>query len=99
MQFKAASNSSGFKLIHFPNAPEAVVRVASNTTAGQNLAFNISGEAMLESGGRALLRARASVKKAPLAALPLRLPTTVPAEDWVPQSMLPIHYKNIDGGF
>jgi hypothetical protein len=50
MQFRAASSSTGFKLIHFPNAPEAAVQVASNTTDGQNLAFNISGEGALESG-------------------------------------------------
>jgi hypothetical protein len=50
MQFKAASSSTGFKLIHFPNAPEAAVQVASSTTPGQNLAFNISGEGILESG-------------------------------------------------
>jgi len=52
MQFKAASSLTGFKLIHFPNAPEAAVQAASNTTAGQNLAFNISGEGILESGRR-----------------------------------------------
>ena len=48
MQFKAATSSAGFKLIHFPNAPDAAVQVASNTTDRQNLAFNISGEGTLE---------------------------------------------------
>jgi hypothetical protein len=54
MRFKAASSPTGFKLIHFPNAPEAAVQAASNTTAGQNLAFNISGEGILESGQRSV---------------------------------------------
>jgi hypothetical protein len=52
MQFKAAAGSTGFKLIHFPNAPEATVQVASNATARQNLAFTISGEGTLEAGGQ-----------------------------------------------
>jgi hypothetical protein len=51
MQFKAAAGSTGFKLIHFPNAPDADVQVASNATARQNLAFSISGEGTLEAGG------------------------------------------------
>jgi hypothetical protein len=50
MQFKAAASSAGFKLIHFPNAPDATVQVASNTADRQNLAFNISGEGTLETG-------------------------------------------------
>ena len=49
MQFKAVANSAGFKLVHFPNASDATVQVASNTTDRQNLAFNISGIGMLES--------------------------------------------------
>jgi hypothetical protein len=52
MQFKAAASSAGFKLIHFPNAPDATVQVASNTTDRQNLAFNISGEGTLDVGGQ-----------------------------------------------
>ena len=52
VQFKAAASSAGFKLIHFPNAPDATVQVASNTTDRQNLAFNISGEGTLEVGGQ-----------------------------------------------
>jgi hypothetical protein len=52
MQFKAAASSAGFKLIHFPNAPDATVQVVSNTTDRQNLAFNISGEGALEVGGQ-----------------------------------------------
>jgi hypothetical protein len=50
MQFKAAASSAGFKLIHFPNAPDATLQVASNTTDRQNLAFNISGEGALDAG-------------------------------------------------
>jgi len=50
MHFKAAPGSSGFKMIQFPNVPDAMVQTASNTTDGQNLAFNISGEGTLESG-------------------------------------------------
>ncbi|MFZ0318510.1 MAG: hypothetical protein WAL56_05235 [Candidatus Sulfotelmatobacter sp.] len=46
MQFAAAS-SAGFKLINYPNEPDAAVQVASNTTRGQNLAFKLSGEGTL----------------------------------------------------
>jgi hypothetical protein len=48
MQFTAAASSAGFKLINYPNEPDAGVQVASNTTPGQNLAFKISGEGILE---------------------------------------------------
>jgi hypothetical protein len=48
MQFTAASASAGFKLIDYPNEPDASVQVASNTTRGQNLAFKVSGEGVLE---------------------------------------------------
>jgi hypothetical protein len=47
MKFNAASASAGFKLISYPNEPDAAVQVASNTTPGQNLAFKISGEGTL----------------------------------------------------
>lgn len=47
MKFNAASASAGFKLINYPNEPDAAVQVASNTTPGQNLAFKISGEGTL----------------------------------------------------
>jgi hypothetical protein len=47
MQFTAANASAGYKLIDYPNEPDASVQVASNTTPGQNLAFKISGEGML----------------------------------------------------
>ncbi len=47
MQFTAAASSAGFKLINYPNEPDASVQVASNTTSGQNLAFKISGEGTL----------------------------------------------------
>lgn len=50
MQFKAAASSAPFKLLNFPNQPNATVRVASNVTAGQTLAFNISGEGEHETG-------------------------------------------------
>ena len=48
MQFTAATASAGFKLINYPNEPDAAVQVASNTTPGQNLAFKVSGEGTLE---------------------------------------------------
>jgi hypothetical protein len=48
MQFAAASTAAGFKLINYPNEPDASVQVASNTTPGQNLAFKVSGEGILE---------------------------------------------------
>jgi hypothetical protein len=48
MQFTAAAASAGFKLINYPNEPDASVQVASNTTPGQNLAFKVSGEGALE---------------------------------------------------
>jgi hypothetical protein len=50
MQFKAATSSARFKLIQFPNVPDAAVQVASNTSHGQDLAFKISGEGTLENG-------------------------------------------------
>jgi hypothetical protein len=55
MQFTAAATSAGFKLINYPNEPDASVQVASNYTPGQNLAFKVSGEGTLtepqEAGG------------------------------------------------
>jgi hypothetical protein len=48
MQFTAAAAAAGFKLINYPNEPDAAVQVASNTTPGQNLAFKVSGEGTLE---------------------------------------------------
>ena len=50
MQFKAVADSTRFKLINFPNQPDANVQVASNTGQGQDLAFSISGEGTLENG-------------------------------------------------
>jgi hypothetical protein len=47
MQF-AASPASGFKSMNDPNQPDSNVQVASNTTVGQNLAFKVSGEGVLE---------------------------------------------------
>jgi len=52
MQFKASARSARFKLLNFPNQPNATVRVASDVTAGQKLAFNISGEGAHETGRR-----------------------------------------------
>ena len=52
MQFHAAASSTGFKLMNYPNQPDASVRVAANTKGGQNLAFTISGEGTLETGQR-----------------------------------------------
>ena len=55
MQFTAAATSAGYKLINYPNEPDASVQVASNFKPGQNLAFKISGEGTLsdpqEAGG------------------------------------------------
>ncbi len=54
MQFTAANTAAGFKSGPYPNEPNATLEVASNTTAGQNLAFKITGEGTLEesqSGG------------------------------------------------
>jgi hypothetical protein len=48
MQFTAANTAAGFKSGPYPNEPNATLEVASNTTAGQNLAFKISGEGTLE---------------------------------------------------
>jgi hypothetical protein len=48
MQFTPAATSAGFKLINYPNEPDAAVQVASNTVANQNLAFKVSGEGTLE---------------------------------------------------
>jgi hypothetical protein len=50
MQFHAAAGSTGFKLMNYPNQPDASVRVAANTRGGQNLAFSISGEGALGTG-------------------------------------------------
>src|SRR5579863_5605639 len=47
MRFAAAASAAGFKLINYPNEPDAAVEVASNTTPGQNLAFKLSGEGTL----------------------------------------------------
>jgi hypothetical protein len=48
MQFTAAAAAAGFKLINYPQEPEAAVQVASNTTPGENLAFKVSGEGSLQ---------------------------------------------------
>jgi hypothetical protein len=50
MQFHQAAGSTGFKLMNYPNQPDATVQVAANTRRGQNLAFSISGEGTLETG-------------------------------------------------
>jgi hypothetical protein len=48
MQFTPAAASAGFKLINYPNEPDAIVQVASNIKAGQNLSFKVSGEGVLQ---------------------------------------------------
>jgi hypothetical protein len=57
MEFTAAATAAGYKLINYPNEPEASVQVASNFMPGQNLAFKVSGEGTLtdpqEAGGGA----------------------------------------------
>jgi hypothetical protein len=47
MQF-AAGAAAGFKPMNDPNQPDSNVQVASNTKVGQNLAFKVSGEGVLE---------------------------------------------------
>ncbi|MEY2394345.1 MAG: hypothetical protein QOF94_690 [Acidobacteriaceae bacterium] len=48
MEFTAGA-AAGFKPMKDPNQPDSNVQVASNTKVGQNLAFKISGEGVLES--------------------------------------------------
>jgi hypothetical protein len=48
MQFTAAADSAGFKSTPYPDEPDAIMQVASNTTPGQNLAFKVSGEGTLQ---------------------------------------------------
>jgi len=47
MQFTAPP-ASGFKLVNYPQEPDAAVQVASNTKTGENLAFKVAGEGTLE---------------------------------------------------
>jgi hypothetical protein len=71
MQFTPAAASAGFKLINYPNEPDASVQVASNTTVGQNLAFKVSGEGTLqapqESGAQGSNEGGQSARGAPSA--------------------------------
>ncbi len=48
MQFTAATTNAAFKPMNDPNQPDSIVQVASSTTVGQNLAFKVSGQGMLE---------------------------------------------------
>ncbi len=48
MQFTAKSDSAGFKSTPYPDEPDAVMQVASNTKLGDNLAFKVSGEGILQ---------------------------------------------------
>jgi hypothetical protein len=48
VQFHPAAGSTSFKVMNYPKQPDASVRVAANTSGGQNLAFSISREGMLE---------------------------------------------------
>jgi hypothetical protein len=48
MQFTAVSDSVGFKSTPYPDEPDAVMQVASNTKLGDNLAFKVSGEGILQ---------------------------------------------------
>lgn len=48
MEFTAANAATGFKLINYPQEPDAAVQVASNTIPGENLAFKVSGEGALQ---------------------------------------------------
>jgi hypothetical protein len=47
MQFNAGA-AAGFKPMDDANQPDSIVQVASNTKVGQNLAFKVSGEGVLE---------------------------------------------------
>ena len=63
LQVHQAAGSPGFKLMNYPNQPDATVRVAANTRDGQNLAFSISGEGTLETGQQSgTQRSRESVE-------------------------------------
>jgi hypothetical protein len=48
MQFTAANAATGFKLIDYPQEPDAAVQVASDTKEGENLSFKVSGEGTLQ---------------------------------------------------
>ena len=48
MQFTAAATNAVFKPMNDPNQPDSIVQVASSTTVGQNLAFKVSGQGVLE---------------------------------------------------
>jgi hypothetical protein len=50
LQFHAAAASTGFKLMNYPNQPDASVQVAANTKSGQNLSFTISSQGTPETG-------------------------------------------------
>ncbi|MGA8214839.1 MAG: carboxypeptidase regulatory-like domain-containing protein [Candidatus Sulfotelmatobacter sp.] len=47
MQFNS-NTGAGFSPMDDPNQPDSIVQVASNTKLGQNLAFKVSGEGVLE---------------------------------------------------
>jgi hypothetical protein len=48
MQFTAAATNAAFKPMNDPNQPDSIVQVASSTAVGQNLAFKVSGQGVLE---------------------------------------------------
>jgi hypothetical protein len=48
MQFTAAATNVAFKPMNDPNQPDSIVQVASSTAIGQNLAFKVSGQGVLE---------------------------------------------------
>jgi hypothetical protein len=62
MQFTAAADSAGFKSTPYPDEPDAIMQVASNTTAGQNLAFKVSGEGILQSSQQGQAKNEASAE-------------------------------------
>ncbi len=90
MQFTAAATAAGYKLINYPNEPDASVQVASNFKPGQNLAFKVSGEGTLtdpqEAGGGSKVKPprRRPVATAPAAdsARPSTLPTRLQKYRW-----------------
>jgi hypothetical protein len=57
LHFHASAGSTGFKLMNYPNQPDASVQVAANTKSGQNLSFTISGQGTPETGQKTATQA------------------------------------------
>jgi hypothetical protein len=78
MKFKAAPGAASFKTVHLPNAPDTTVQVASNTTAGQKLAFSLSGEGTIETARQSGPQGAGQGEKASTAAAPSTTPNPRP---------------------